>query len=147
MDISKITDYLYLGTQPKGNDYDILRELKVALIINMRAKSAPFPDSGQPEIKTVWIKTRDKIWAPIPTDLLKQGVEAALPVIQNGHKVFVHCAAGRHRSVAMAAAILISMGHSASDAMKTIKRQRPVADPDAWHIKRKIKKFEKSWKK
>lgn len=146
MDISKITDYLYLGTQPKGNDYDILRELNVVLIINTIAGSAPFPDSGRPEIKTIWIPTHDKIWTPIPIDLLKQGAQAALSVIHDRHKVFVHCAAGRHRSAAMAAAILISMGYSAKGAIEIIKRQRPSSDPNAWHIKRRIKKFERYWK-
>ena len=147
MDISKITEYLYIGTQPKGLDYDILRELKIGLIVNMRAKHAPYSDFGKPPIKTVWIQTRDKIWAPIPTALLEYGAERALEVIRGGGRVFVHCAAGRHRSVAMAAAILIAMGYNAEQAIGTIKLQRLKADPRAWHIKRKIQKFETSWQR
>ena len=74
----------------------------------------------------------------MPMEKLKKGVEAALPVIEEGHSVLVYCREGRHRSVAMACCILIA---------KLVKEKREKADPDAWHIQRRIRKFERQWNK
>jgi hypothetical protein len=38
---------------------------------------------------------------------------AALETIRQGGKVYAHCQRGRHRGVAMGAAILIALGYSA----------------------------------
>lgn len=76
-----------------------------------------------------------------------KGVEASIPVIAAGESVLVYCRAGRHRSVAMAATVLIGQGYSAEDAMRLIKSKRAKADPYAWHIKRRITKFEEIWRK
>jgi hypothetical protein len=47
--------------------------------------------------------------------------------------------------VAIGASVLIAQGYRAREAIRLIKARRPVADPDAWHIKRQILKFEKTW--
>ena len=97
--------------------------------------------------KTLWIKTYDTFFTPIPIKKLLVGVEAALPVVQNGGKVLVFCMQGRRRSVAMAAAILISMGHTGEQAVDLLTTARKVADPRRWYIRRQIKAFEKYWRK
>jgi hypothetical protein len=43
----------------------------------------------------------------------------------------------------MACCILIAKGHSADEAMQLVKEKREKADPDAWHIQRRIRKFER----
>jgi hypothetical protein len=68
-------------------------------------------------------------------------------VIEEGYSVLVYCHEGRHRSVAMACCILIAKGHSADEAMQLVKEKREKADPDAWHIQRRIRKFEREWHK
>jgi protein-tyrosine phosphatase len=75
------------------------------------------------------------------------GVEAALPVIQNKGKVLVFCMQGKRRSVAMAAAILIGIGHTGEQAIDLLTTAREVADPRRWYIHRQIKAFEKYWQK
>jgi hypothetical protein len=40
---------------------------------------------------------------------------------------------------------LIGLGSSAEDAMRLVKEKRPAADPGAWHIQRRIRKFEQRW--
>jgi hypothetical protein len=37
------------------------------------------------------------------------------------------------------------MGYNADDAMELIKEKRAVADPDARHIQKRIRKFEIQW--
>lgn len=149
LEVSKITDYLYIGTRPYLDEhYDLLRELEIDLIINMIHSTPPYPDNGGRPIRTLWLETHDNWFKPIPMHLLKKGTEEALPVIEAGGKVFVHCWAGRHRSVAQGACILIAAdGCGAEEAAKLISNNREKARPKAWHIWRRIKKFEKEWAK
>jgi protein-tyrosine phosphatase len=51
----------------------------------------------------------------------------ALREIAAGRKVYVHCQSGIGRSPAVAAAILVAMGHSLSDAYNAVRRRRPWA--------------------
>ena len=146
MDHSLITDYLYIAARPEGRDAGEIRDLGVRLIISMVAHRRPAAEFSRPPLTTVWLRTFDFFLLPIPVDSLEQGVQAALPVIERGDKVLVYCQAGRHRSVAMGAAILIGMGHTAEEAMALIARRRPVADPYAGHIERQIRKFEATWR-
>jgi protein-tyrosine phosphatase len=75
-----------------------------------------------------------------------QGTRAALQVIGSGGRVYTHCSRGRHRSVAMAAAILIAQGFSPEAAMQLIKERRPEADPGASHIRLRILEFGRMWR-
>jgi len=70
----------------------------------------------------------------------------ALETIQNKESVLVYCAQGRHRSVAMAAGVLIGMGYTAPQAADLLCAQRETADPKTWHIYQRIQVFEKRWK-
>lgn len=145
MDYSQITEYLYIAAKPKGGDAAAIKELGVRLVISMVAHRRPAAEFDDPPLKSLWLRTFDFFLLPIPVHLLEQGVLAALPVIEEGHKVLVFCQGGRHRSVAMAAAILIAKGYPADEAMALIARRRPKADPYAGHIERQIRKFEEVW--
>ena len=145
MDISQITDYLYVGAQPSAQDAEQLHAMNVRLIISMAGTVRPPKVLTQPPLHLLWLRTYDTILTPIPIGKLMEGVLAALPVIQGGGGVLAYCREGRHRSIAMGAAILIAMGHSAEEAMRLLSTHRQKADPQAWHIRRQIKKFEKRW--
>jgi dual specificity MAP kinase phosphatase len=145
VDISKITDDIFVGTTPGTEDYDLLRERGVTLVINMRFENRPQPDNHNPPMARLWLRTFDSPLIPIPMRALHKGVGAALEAIQAGGKVFIHCAAGVHRSVALAAALLIAQGHKPDEATELLKERRPAADPDIWYIRRRIDKFARSW--
>ncbi len=144
MDISQITDYLYIASLPRAEDAEAIRDRNVSLIINMIFIRPPWVYT-QPPFRLLTLRTFDFVLLPIPIDKLKKGVEAALPVIQNGESVLIYCHRGRHRSVAMGACILIAMGYTADEAMQLVREGRAVADPYAGHIKRQIRKFEDEW--
>jgi protein-tyrosine phosphatase len=146
MDISQITDYLYVGTQPKREHLPQLLALDVRLIISMRGERRPPAELTQPPLTVLWLRTFDTFFTPIPIHKLMEGVRAALPVIRSGGRVLAHCHKGRHRSVAMAAAILIAMGHTAEGAMRLLRQRRKIADPHIWYVRWQIKKFEKEWR-
>ena len=67
-------------------------------------------------------------------------------MIENKGKVLVFCMQGKRRSVAMAAAILISKGNTADEAIQLLISARKVADPRMWYIKRRIHAFERHWR-
>lgn len=145
MDFSPITEDLIVGTTPRGGDFDTLRELGVGLVINMRWLPGPRPPANDPSLRYVRFRTFDSPFLPIPLRALIRGVQLALEEIRAGGKVYTHCAAGRHRSVAMAAAILIAQGLAPEGAMSLIKERRPEADPAAFYIRRRIMLFARKW--
>lgn len=146
MDISKITDQLYIAAHPSTEAADMIRDLNVRLILNM-IFFRPAEVYRNPPFRMLTLRTFDSIFLPIPIGKLIKGVEAALPVIEKGESVLVYCREGRHRSVAMAAAILIGLGKTADEAMQLISSKRSKADPFAWHIQRRIRKFEEVWRR
>ena len=144
LSISQITDYLYISAYPDGGDVEMLVDFDVRLILSMHWWR-PSKKLGQAPLHLLWLPTIDRPFAPIPMKTLNRGVRAALPVIRDGYAVLSHCKAGIHRSVAMAACVLIGSGYIADDAMQLIKEKRSVADPDVGYINKRIRMFESQW--
>ena len=99
LDISKVTDYLYVGSRVGKDDADELRALDFNLIISMIGQMAPDKVYTLPPFNTLWIKTYDTFFIPISIKKLLFGVQAALPIIQNKGKVLVFCMQGKRRSI------------------------------------------------
>jgi len=144
LNVSEITEYLYISAWPQGDHGEEIRALNVRLILSMHWMR-PAHTLGHPPVRLLWLPTFDTPLTPIPIAVLRRGVEAALPVIQEGWGVLVHCRYGVHRSVAMACSVLIGMGYTALEAMGLAKEKRAVADPYIWYIRRRIEKFERYW--
>jgi protein-tyrosine phosphatase len=145
VNFSRISEDLFIGTTPAVRDYDWLRRLGVQLVINMRVEYRPRPDLHDPPLTFLWLPAFDSPLVPISIRLLKRGARAALEAIQNGGKVYAHCAGGVHRSVAMGAAVLIAQGHLPEAAMELIKSHRAAADPFAFYIRLRILRFAHQW--
>jgi protein-tyrosine phosphatase len=145
MNFSPITGDLYIGTTPSAGDYDLLRELGVQLVINMRVEYRPRRDVHESPLTLLWLPTFDSPLIPISIRALQRGAKAALETISAGGRVYVHCAGGVHRGVAMGAAILIAQGYEAGSAMQLIKEKRPQADPFAFYIRPRILRFAEQW--
>ena len=146
-DLSKVTDYLYVSSKIGEKQSDELKAYNFNLIISMIGQIPPDEIYTLPPFKTLWIKTYDTFFTPVTVKKLLVGVEAALPIIQNKGKLLVFCMQGKRRSVAMAAAILISMGHTGEQAIDLLTTARTVADPRRWYIRKQIHAFEKYWQK
>jgi dual specificity MAP kinase phosphatase len=144
-EFSNITDDLFIGITPLVTDYNGLRELGIKLLINMRLMHGPFPDDHPEPIKLLWLRTFDSPLFPIPVSKLMKGAKAALEMIEAGGKVYVHCAGGRHRGVAMGSCILIAQGYAPEAAIKLIAERRLVADPNAYYIRSQIMQFAHQW--
>lgn len=146
MNYSQITEHLFIGTTPRKKDYDALRSLGVELVINMRAEYRLKQDTHPSPLKLLWLPSFDTVFIPLSLNYLQRGAKAALETIDAGKQVYVHCAYGIHRSVAMGACILIAQGYNASSAMQLIKEKRPIANPYTYYIHKRILKFEQSFK-
>ena len=146
MDISQITDQLYIAAHPKADQSEAIQAMNVRLILNM-IFFKPAEVYRQPPFRMLTLRTFNSIFLPIPIGFLMKGVQAALPVMEHGDSVLVYCREGRHRSVAMAACILVAQGQTADQAMQLISEKRAKADPFAWHIQRRIRKFEQVWRR
>jgi protein tyrosine phosphatase (PTP) superfamily phosphohydrolase (DUF442 family) len=147
MDVSQITDYLYLSSRVDPEDVPAVEALDVRLVINMIGHRRSPESLESPARRVLWLRTWDNPLLPISVSKLMDGVELAVQTIEEGHSVLVYCNAGRHRSAAMASCVLIGMGYSADEAMDLVARKREVADPHVWYIQRRIQKFERLWKK
>jgi protein-tyrosine phosphatase len=145
MEFSKITENLFIGVTPRKKEYDILRDLGVRLVINMRFEKHLARDEHCLPLQVLWLPTIDSPGLVIPIRFLMRGVKAALETIENGGKVYVHCQRGRHRAVAMGASILIALGCDPQSAMDLIKVQRPIADPEVFYIRSRILRFARAW--
>ena len=147
MNFSQITDDLFIGTMPFVEDYQRLHDLGVRLVINMRLLVPPHENPFDQPLDFMWLPTIDSPTFPISLQKLVRGAHAALETIREGGKVYTHCEFGRHRGVAMGAAVLIAQGHGPEKAMDLIKEFRPVADPQVFYIRRRIMRFAKRWKR
>ena len=91
IDISKVTDNLYVGSRIGKDQLEEMKVLNFNLIISMIGQIAPDEIYNLPPFKTLWIKTYDSFFTPISIRKLLTGIEAALPVIQSNGKVLVFC--------------------------------------------------------
>lgn len=145
MDVSAITDALFIAALPQARDVGAVQALGVHLVINM-IWSRPASELNRPPLCLLTLRTFDSPLLRMPLTRLRTGVEAALPVLDQGGRVLVYCRKGRHRSVAMTACILIGLGYSSNEAMDLIAARRAVADPHARHIESRIRAFESQWR-
>lgn len=141
---SEITSYLFISSFPGREHVEQIRAMNVRLILSLYLKK---PDLifGEPPTTLLWMPLVDSPITPIPLNVFRRGVQAALPVIEAGGKVLVHCKWGIHRSAAMACCVLIAKGYSSDEAIELVKRQRASARPDEGYVLARIKKFEQDW--
>lgn len=118
---SQITPTLFVGAQYRHAGKRKLERLGVTGDVNMRIE---FDDAahGLALQHYCHLPTIDDD-APTP-DHLNQGVTFISRVIDNGGKVYIHCAGGIGRAPTMAAAYLISRGMSLAEAIALIQKTR-----------------------
>ena len=144
LNISQITDSLYIAASPQGVHAPEIIERRVRLIISM-LWIRPAEEFSQPPLELLQLRSVDSPLFPIPIGSLTEGVNVALPVIEQGNRVMIYCRKGKHRSVAMTCCVLIGLGYSTAEAMRLVAEKRDVADPDIWYIRRRIEKFAEVW--
>lgn len=136
---SQITENIFVGSTPKSLDISKLKKQGFGLIINMRIDKKISSNI----LKILWLPNIDLSPFPLRHKHMILGAREAKKTLKKNEKVLVICRIGRHRSVAMAACLLIDQGFSPEEAKKLIKEKRPIADPYAKNIENTIKVFYK----
>lgn len=126
-------------------DYPTLHQLGIGLVINLRFERPPLPSWFRYPLPTLWLPAFDAPFLFVPIRTLHRGVKSALQVIERGQNVYTHCAKGVHRSVALAACILIAQGHTPEWAVQLLKERRQAAEPEAWYVHRQILRFARAF--
>lgn len=145
MDVSAITEGLFVAARPRSMHVAEIRELGIDLVISM-LWFRPTHELTQPPFRVLRLPMIDSPLTPLPLWMLRRGVSAALAVLAADGQVLCYCRAGRHRSVAMACCILIGTGMTADEAMDLVVERRPVADPRIFYIQQRIRAFERQWR-
>ena len=122
-EVSQITPEIYVGPQVYRVGKHRLEMLGVRYSVNMQAE---FDDTthGFAFENHLYLPTIDD---EAPTlDQLRQGVDFIQRAIEEGGRVYIHCAGGIGRSPTMAAAYFINQGLILDKAIDLIKKGRPV---------------------
>ncbi|MBE2236656.1 MAG: dual specificity protein phosphatase family protein [Caldilineaceae bacterium] len=119
---SRVTPQLYVGSQFNAAGRRALERAGISAVVNLRTE---FDDAayGLAFPNYCYLPTVDDT-SPSPAHFQK-GVDFIQAQIEAGGAVYVHCKAGVGRAPTMAAAYLISQGHSADEAIALIKQVRP----------------------
>lgn len=128
LDYSIINHNLLVGKTPRSLDYELLKDMGITLLINMRIEWPSKYITRQKLIKEVWASSIDSKYYPLNKPKMLRIAKVANSEIKKGGKVYVYCREGRHRSIVMVATILMLQGHSTQIIQKTVSQKRPVAD-------------------
>jgi len=87
----------------------MVNEEKCDVIIDLRAEAT---ECAYPEANVSWIKVRlqDNSQEPGQEQVIQQAIEEVVNAYQNGHKVGLHCAAGKGRTGTIATGVLLKLG-------------------------------------
>jgi tyrosine-protein phosphatase SIW14 len=119
----KISDFLYRGAQPRGDGYDELKKLGVAIVVDLR-NSKPVNVKGRDGGETreqVKVEAAGMRYVEIPTSAFfgptQIQVATFLQLLRDNEKqkIFVHCYFGDDRTGVMVATYRIAMDHWTSD--------------------------------
>ena len=129
MDMSWITDRIALG----GGIWNAENMAAVAAagithIVDMQVEFDDRPLAEPYGVQVLWNPTDDD-FTPKSPEMLKRGVDFAVEAMKDPEaRLYVHCAAGVHRSAMMLLAVLCAMGWEIDAAMYEIESRRPVVD-------------------
>lgn len=122
MDISKITDQIYVGTNSCCAEHysKMLVQKGVTHDLSLEGERVDQPYGVD---SYLWLPTPDHA-APSKISF-KIGIKYIDGVLKNGGRVFIHCTNGHGRAPTMSAAWFIKEGMSVSEAVDVIKKKRP----------------------
>lgn len=121
-----VTPQLYVGGQVNARGWRWLAAQGLTADVNMRSEFDDAAHGIAPDAY-LWLPTHDD---HAPTlDQLRTGVAFIRQAIEQGGKVYVHCASGVGRAPTIAAAYLVSAGLSVDQAWGLIRQTRPFINP------------------
>jgi protein-tyrosine phosphatase len=106
----------------------VARLHRVSALVDLRIEGADERVRGAAlGIRVLHLPTRDG--CPVSRRALALGVAWVNARLRAGEVVYIHCEHGIGRSALLAACVLVSRGATAGEALRTLKRARPVVSP------------------
>ena len=120
--MDEIRPWLYIGKYQDTINKAYLESKNIQAMLQLAEKVK------QPGITSLYLPVEDL--EPIPSDLLRQGIDFILQEKGKGHRVLVACGAGINRSSAFCIVTLLETeGLSLMDAFKEVKSKHPESMP------------------
>lgn len=136
--VNEIIPHLYLGNVDIANEYDFLKEKKIALIIDLSLENYKV---SFPSIEHVRIPIRDKENSDI-LQYFDNNTKLIYNYLHQERNVLVHCVMGVSRSCSIVAAYLIRYYNmSRDDAIDFIQKRRSCVKPNPGFMQQ-LKEFE-----
>ena len=123
-----IDDTVLLGALPFGSHVAELKALGIGAVVNTCDEYAgPTKKYAEAGIEQCYIPTVD--FTPPALEDIEKSVRFIQMHAAAGRKVYIHCKAGRGRSVTVAACYLIAKGYTPEAAQKLLIEKRPHVNP------------------
>jgi predicted protein tyrosine phosphatase len=120
--MDKIRPWLFIGGYRDTKNFSYLKLRSISAMLQLAEKVE------QQNIVSLYLPVEDL--APIPENLLRQGIDFIKVRKQKGNRVLVACGAGINRSSAFSAgALKEEEGLSLFEAFKEVKRKHPESIP------------------
>ena len=131
-----VTPYLALGGMiGTGANMQHLRACGITHVLDLQAE---FDDSllgVETGVTVLWLAVPETS-GPVPPELIAAAVAFATRVLSDpGHRLFVHCLAGRRRAPTFTYAILRSLGYEQSEAIEAVRTAEPKAFLEDEHLR------------
>jgi protein-tyrosine phosphatase len=126
MDVSRVTDQIYIGGWVSAREWQQLKELGVSINISLQKEVL---DSFKDLEGFLWLPVEDG--TPPDLDQLILGAKFIDAAVEAGKKIYVHCHGGIGRAPVLCAAYLIYKGKKVEEALKMVIAARPAAGPNS----------------
>jgi len=128
------TGHLFVGSFADALDHDQLWRNRISLVLTVCCPSAGYRTALKSLYAHLGIHHFERYVQDLPAQVLNFNnlcLEAIHSALLRGHNVLVHCQAGISRSVSVCMAYLIIFQEkSFSDALRLMRRQRPISSPN-----------------
>lgn len=141
LNMSWVTEQIAVGGRVRPQDIQRLAQAGVSAVVDTRSEHQDDPQQmGAEGIALLLLPTQDTY--PLTIAQLQKGAAWVNEQLAEGRRTLIHCEHGVGRSVLLTAAVLVTRGMSADDAMVLIQQRRWQAAPNHRQTKR-LQEFER----
>jgi atypical dual specificity phosphatase len=128
-----VDDSVLLGALPFEQHVPLLKGLGITAVINTcREYRGPVHAYAAAGMEQLRLPTTD--FTPPTLDDIRRGVEFIQQHVRAGHKVYVHCKAGRGRSATVVLCYLLTKGLSPQAAQAYLLTKRPHVNRNLYRL-------------
>jgi predicted protein tyrosine phosphatase len=130
--INRICNGIFIGNKRAASDVKHLKKLGITHIVNCAGELKHITlKYDENKFNWIWLQMYDCEYSGNVTKHIEPAVKFIDDAVSNGHKVFVHCAAGISRSCSIVVAYLMyKHGKTYDDAYRDVKNMRPCCKPN-----------------